>query len=334
MMTPLKTWCLLYLSVLLLLLSIAPTLSEVVQSMTQCEGFFLRESPPNIPDILEKGKFYKQQRYKRICQTYNDEKRFVTLYDTKNKIPVFSAFKFRGAGVDTKKLCFSRPPWKIEPQLEHLRRGRNMQDCNSVKYNHQASDQDYKDQVRYSRGHLFPCSYAFNESDKKSTFTLTNTVPQVQSFNEGSWGKMETCVKCVLEGYCLQNEGYVVTGALPGRDKLNNRVNVPSILWSAFCCYSDKKNKWLASAFWELNGQSKREYMHTNTLEQLQKKWEKITRKTGFEVFPGTNCPLKETVAELYHEINNKKKKKKCQCPSKAATTSFHFPHAWLKKTG
>ncbi|KAK2899629.1 hypothetical protein Q8A73_012758 [Channa argus] len=114
-MTSLKTWCLLSLSVLLL--SISPTETEVVQSMSDCEGFLLNENPPQIPDILINGTIMDQNRYKTICQTYENTRRFVTLYDTNNKIPVFSAYKYRGERrLDEDKRRPKNVSWKIEPQ--------------------------------------------------------------------------------------------------------------------------------------------------------------------------------------------------------------------------
>uniref|UniRef100_A0A3Q1IK89 DNA/RNA non-specific endonuclease/pyrophosphatase/phosphodiesterase domain-containing protein n=2 Tax=Anabas testudineus TaxID=64144 RepID=A0A3Q1IK89_ANATE len=206
MMTPLKMWCLLPLAVLLLL-SISPMETKVVQSMSQCKGFLLHETPPDIPGVLEDGNIPKQDRYKVICQTYENVGRFVTLYDIQNKIPVFSAYKYKGEK-GRKPECF----WKIEPQLEN-KDNINMEDCNiTTEYNNQASYNDYSG--TYDKGHLFPLSYGFNEDDKISTYTLTNAVPQVDSFNQGSWRRMESCVKCILDKYC-NGEGYLVTGAKP-----------------------------------------------------------------------------------------------------------------------
>ncbi|KAK2899627.1 hypothetical protein Q8A73_012756 [Channa argus] len=92
-MISLQTWCLLSLSVLLLL-SIDPTETEVVRSMSDCEGFLLNENPPQIPGILIDGKIMDKNRYKILCQTYKNQTRFVTLYDITNKVPVFSAYSF------------------------------------------------------------------------------------------------------------------------------------------------------------------------------------------------------------------------------------------------
>eukprot|EP00064_Thunnus_orientalis_P020897 superscaffoldBa00006028_g21049 len=135
-MTSLKMWCFLPITALLLL-SMVPTMTEVVKSMSDCAEFFLGRIPPQVPGILEGGNILNQNRYKPICQTYKDTRRFVTLYDTENKIPVFSAGKYRGD--DGSK----RPngPWKIEPQLEGEQNGKNMENGQKNKiYNHQAGD--------------------------------------------------------------------------------------------------------------------------------------------------------------------------------------------------
>ncbi|KAF3698079.1 Endonuclease domain-containing 1 protein [Channa argus] len=299
-MTSLKTWCLLSLSVLLL--SISPTETEVVQSMSDCEGFLLNENPPQIPDILINGTIMDQNRYKTICQTYENTRRFVTLYDTNNKIPVFSAYKYRGERrLDEDKRRPKNVSWKIEPQLEERESMSNMWDD---VYKNQAINNDYRNTTIFDRGHVFPCSHAFDQSDKVSTFTLTNVVPQIKSFNQGSWSKMESCVKCVLQKYCINNnndpEGFVVTGAKPGTETLNKKVNIPSVLWSAFCCYSKNKNKWLASAHWGNNiaEDSKSKYLETKTLKELH-------QELNIEAFPNSpQCPLTETVSEFYPEIN------------------------------
>lgn len=97
----------------LLLLSIVPTETEVVTSVKDCNEFFLKKTPPNITRILEGGKMLNQSRYKLICQTLNNTTTFVTLYDTQNKIPFFSAAKFNGSTSGPRPQI----PWMIEPQV-------------------------------------------------------------------------------------------------------------------------------------------------------------------------------------------------------------------------
>ncbi|XP_008299716.1 uncharacterized protein LOC103371989 [Stegastes partitus] len=292
---------------------IVPTVTEVVDSVSDCAGFLLDERPPQIPGILQNGNVTNQNRYKVICQTYMDQRRFLTLYDTKNRIPVFSAYKYKGEQ-DTGG---RRPFWRIEEQLEG-RNTNNMRDDDNV---NQASDDDYKTDKQYNRGHLFPVSHAFDRNDKKSTFTLTNAVPQAITFNGGSWQKMESCTKCVLQKYCINNNGdpvgFVVTGARPSTSNtLNNRVNIPSMLWTAFCCYSRNTNRWLASAHWGDNiPKNGSKYLQTKTLAQLHQELSSVGSR--FEAFPGTQCPLHTTVAEFYPEME-----KKCHCPPQASTTT------------
>ncbi|XP_049425366.1 endonuclease domain-containing 1 protein-like [Epinephelus fuscoguttatus] len=306
--------CLLPLAALLLL-SIVPSVTEVVQSMSKCSEFLLEQTPPNVPGVLEGGEILDKSRYKVICQTLSNVRTFVTVYDTQNRIPVFSASKY--TGVDGGKR--PSPNWKIEPQLEDIDSNKNMIPVSKNKtYNNQAGDNDYKDQTVYDRGHLFPCSYGATENDRKATFTLTNIVPQEGIFNKGSWQKMESCVKCVLDEYCKNNditEGFLVIGAQPGNDKLKDRVNIPSMLWSAFCCYSQSENTWLASAHWGENIKDSSEYLQTKTLAELYKKLS--TQDSVFEVFPGTQCPLSTTVTQFYPKL-----KKTCQCPPLISTTS------------
>ncbi|XP_035530981.1 endonuclease domain-containing 1 protein-like [Morone saxatilis] len=313
-MESLKTRSLWFLAAFLFLSAVL-TVAEVVKEVSDCDQFLLKKTPPELPGILEGGKIQDQNRYKPICQTYNNKRRFLTLYDTKNRIPVFSAYKYRGKGES------KRPPnnWRIEPELE------NEDDKNMIlgernkTYNNQAGDIDYRNNGRFDRGHLFPSSHAFNKTDKMSTFTLTNIVPQVSSFNQGSWNKMENCIRCIMDKYCINNngaiEGFVVTGAQPStKNILKNKINIPSMLWSAFCCYSVNMQEWIASAHWSKNIQPKNKYLQTKTLEELHQ--ELRSADSEFKVFPGTHCPLRTTVTEFYPKIND------CHCSPSVLTTS------------
>ncbi|KAK2863309.1 hypothetical protein Q5P01_002842 [Channa striata] len=215
MKTSLQMLCLQSLSVLLL--SIAPIAAEVVQSMSDCKGFLLDEKIPEIPGVLVDGNIQDQNRYKIICQTYKNEnceenkKTFVTLYDTTNKIPVFSAYRYRGENTGRPD-----PYWMMEPQLENSTGDKNMKDSECDTYEHQASTKDYENETDYDRGHLFPASFAFDEDDKMSTFTLTNIVPQAKEFNQGSWIKMEKCLGSKVVQSMSDCEGFLLDEKIPG----------------------------------------------------------------------------------------------------------------------
>ncbi|XP_073677587.1 endonuclease domain-containing 1 protein-like [Garra rufa] len=229
----------------LLVLGFPFIMPEVVDSFNTCNGFFLNGQPPVIPGILKNSVSQDNNRYKLICQKYKNAYRFATLYDTVNKIPVFSAYKYTGKGV------FKRP--KVEWMIES-----------------QAISKDYRNNnVNVSRGHLFPCSHAADVCSAKSTFTLTNTVPQKKSFNEGSWSQMEDETKNIMNN--CKNEMnkvsvHVLTGAIPGKDKLNRKVNIPSHMWMAFCCYKSIENKWVSKAYWAPNieEENKKEKQHSS----------------------------------------------------------------------
>ncbi|XP_041840814.1 uncharacterized protein LOC121639557 [Melanotaenia boesemani] len=177
---------------------------------------------------------------------------------------------------------------------------------------------DYTNSQRFVKGHLLPSSYRLTEEEEKSTFTLTNIVPQEATFNKGSWKRMESCVRCVLDKYCINNnnkkEAFVVTGAQPSDGGLlNKKINIPSMLWSAFCCYSSSQNRWLAGAHWGKNvPEINKEYLQTKTLAELFSKL-----GVQFNVFPGARCPLGTTVSEFYPRL-----KKDCECPPPDLSTT------------
>ncbi|XP_041841949.1 endonuclease domain-containing 1 protein-like [Melanotaenia boesemani] len=276
-------------------LPITPTMAEVVNSVSNCSEFLLEGSPPQIPGIIENGVIKDQNRYKLICQTFNNKRRFLTVYDTTNKIPVFSAYKFK------KITAEERPniPWMIKSQLSGDAEI-NMKNYKPTKDDKQATDGCYKQNNQgYDRGHLYPVFHGPEVDDKKSTYTLTNVVPQAKNFNRGRWRVMEARVKNLMEKYCINNsviEGFVVVGALPSADKflLRGKVNIPDKLWSAFCCYSSTKNKWLAGAHWDKNTNESEGCLpikrgELSSVRELNQELNKELKTTSVNVFPGQN---------------------------------------------
>ena len=152
---------------------------------------------------------------------------------------------------------------------------------------HQASLIDYRSET-YNKGHLFPSSHASDKVVQKSTFTMTNAVPQDKTFNVGSWGRMEENVKDRMDELCYnqndQSEAFVVTGAIPSANTppLNNKVNIPTILWTAFCCYNKVSGKWLAYAHWGDN--------NANTPRLQTKTLAELNTAHKVEPFPNDNC--------------------------------------------
>ncbi|XP_055769426.1 endonuclease domain-containing 1 protein-like [Salvelinus fontinalis] len=244
--------------------------------MADCEKFFLEGTTPNLPGIFVGGRV-EDKRYKLICQKYKDIYRFATLYDTTNRIPVFSAYTFTGNTT-------GRPSqsWMIEPQLDDINGQGEMKQSERRSFKHQAMNADYKyNNLSLDRGHLFPCSYAPDNATKNSTFTLTNAVPQASSFNRRSWRKMECRVRKFLVKNCKDNnnkiKAYLVTGAVPSNNKLKKRVNIPDLLWTAFCCFNNKKKEWMARAHWSKNvPDTKGKTLKPITLQALEHKLKNI----------------------------------------------------------
>ncbi|XP_064787000.1 uncharacterized protein LOC135510146 [Oncorhynchus masou masou] len=273
----------------------------------QCKKFFLDGTTPNLPGILVGGTVQNQNRYKPICQLFNNIYRFATLYDTTNRIPVFSAYTFSGPPTDPRP----HQPWMIEPQLNDVNNSHEMKIMGEHSQ-HQAGNYDYINSIQnkgVNRGHLFPNSHAHDLDTQRSTFTLTNIVPQVVSFNNGSWREMEEHVRKKLMMACFSNnrkiKAYVVTGAVPSKSNtlnntlnalnntlknaLNDRVNIPDLMWTAYCCL-DKKKKWMAEAHWGKNKKVKRKTLNPETLGALEKKLSEFHQGGRVQVFP-KDCP-------------------------------------------
>ncbi|XP_053472200.1 endonuclease domain-containing 1 protein-like [Ictalurus furcatus] len=220
------------LSVVLLLLPLSICLAEVVKDFTKsCPGFF---ATPN--DVVSPPTGFTGTQYKQICQTRNNQAEFATLYDTENRIPVYSAYRFTG-----QMKCNRLDKWHTEPELEAGMQDQNQKTC----LVNQAENGDYK-KSGYDRGHLAPVFLATSQNCADATFTLTNAAPQAAMFNRNTWMRTEKNMNDTLTKDCL-NVGwraFVVTGVVPGTDTLKNegRVRIPSHFWMAFCCL-DNNNK-------------------------------------------------------------------------------------------
>lgn len=97
--------------VFLLCISVFPGFSKgrVVREdetgFAECNVFFSGQVPPEG---------FTEPFHVKICQQYNKEPRFATLYSTKDKIPLYSAFKF------TKPAQSEEENWLVEPQVRQL----------------------------------------------------------------------------------------------------------------------------------------------------------------------------------------------------------------------
>ncbi|XP_072513550.1 endonuclease domain-containing 1 protein [Salminus brasiliensis] len=230
---------------LLLLLALPGCFSAVVNFST-CPQFFADPggtvSPPTI---------FARGRYQQICQIRQGNlHEYATLYDTANKIPVYSAYKFDGL-MD----CKRNDSWFIEPQLEDSTKDVYMKrEDKSITYQNQAVNADYEN-TGFDKGHLAPVYHARSQSCSDATFTLTNAAPQNKSFNRGQWKVTESTVAKALTQRCKRNSAYIVTGVVPdyNRPPLKNRVRVPSHFWTAYCCLDNNRRVTASSGFLGVN---------------------------------------------------------------------------------
>ncbi len=92
----------------------------------------------------------------------------------------------------------------------------------------QATNPDF-DNTGYARGHMCPSSDRTDtDADNKSTFVLTNVVPQVPTLNNGPWKGLEN------EGRQLATLGktlFITSGPILGTTTIGAGVNVPVATW-------------------------------------------------------------------------------------------------------
>uniref|UniRef100_A0AAY3ZUP0 Endonuclease domain-containing 1 protein-like n=2 Tax=Denticeps clupeoides TaxID=299321 RepID=A0AAY3ZUP0_9TELE len=223
-------------ALLLLLLFISLAEGHIVQSFKgTCGQFFItdpKDQNNHIPPTILTD-HQDPDRYKQICQRYNNRYYYATLYDTQNRIPVYSAYQYTGHTKLVRKTT-----WMIEPQLDDVTASPNMGSESSVddskRGNYQALNGDYTS--TYHKGHLYPVCHNNNQPCAYATFTLTNAAPQRPRDNWDWYHKVESMVNKKLEN-C--NTAHIVTGVVPGSkwmEKDNRKVNVPSHFWTAYCC--------------------------------------------------------------------------------------------------
>ncbi|KAA0709972.1 Endonuclease domain-containing 1 protein [Triplophysa tibetana] len=274
----------------LLALSFPGIVSKLEDKLTKCGDFFFEEESPLIHGILENSE-PQNNDYRVVCQKYKNKIRYATLYDTGKKIPLFSAYKYTGTKVFVKQE--SLQTWMIELELEP--KDAEM----SVPFENQARNKDYwiKNTYKYFPGTLFSMSHTADEETAESILTLTNSVPQTNGFRDGIWNLVDQTTKESMENDCIDNNdnlvAYVMTGAVPGNTMLNQRVNVPSYMWTAFCCYNSTTTSWVSKAYYTENKRKKATKIKLKSLEDLQGF---LTTKLGgkVELFKN-NCSLDDS---------------------------------------
>ncbi|XP_052103004.1 endonuclease domain-containing 1 protein-like [Mytilus californianus] len=215
------------------------TETKVFKNFNKCRHFFYKGQSPSFLNLSGDIVY--------ICQQYNNKFFYATLYDTKNRIPVYSALeldlRFNGKRLDDK--------FFIEPMLA-TNGGGNMIEFDSSKHStygkKQALGTDYSNSG-YDRGHLNPQMFNTLDDDTRyATNTFTNIAPQYEPFNLGTWQDMEKKLLSTTKAECNfpGARRYVIVGVQPssnryierdiGNQQDVKRVNVPKFYWTAICC--------------------------------------------------------------------------------------------------
>lgn len=217
---------------LLLLLSVYADVVDRFEDVPDCLEYFHKQKVPALgsstPGVA------------RLCQRFVNRYHFATLYDTNNRIAVYSAYIFQpsnGGGRESR--------WFVEPQLVESSWQGEMKDGYWLGRDYpdvylgekQALNEDYTNSG-FDRGHLNPNGHHAVPS-RNATFTLTNVVPQNPTTNQNAWRIHESDLTSLFLEKC--SKAYVLVGAVPSADNWiikNNvkRVNIPDYVWNAYCC--------------------------------------------------------------------------------------------------
>ncbi|XP_062052881.1 endonuclease domain-containing 1 protein [Lepus europaeus] len=193
----------------------------------ECDKFFYAATPPAG---------LSAESHVKICQRAEGAERFATLYSTRDRIPVYSAFRAARPAQGS-----AEPRWLVEPQIDdpnsNLEEVINEAEAITSLKNlggKQALNTDYLDSD-YQRGQLYP--FSLSSDGQMATFTLTNSVPMTQSFQERWYMNLNSLMDQALAPQCGNGEDlFIITGAVPSNHKVKDRVTVPEFVWLAACC--------------------------------------------------------------------------------------------------
>ncbi|XP_030056076.1 endonuclease domain-containing 1 protein [Microcaecilia unicolor] len=241
----------------------------------ECNHFFPGEQPPEG---------FSDDFSVRICQMQGGEQRFATLYSTRDKIPVYSAFKYGEAAGNEART------WLIEPQLDDPDSsfGEVMNEADAANSvdglgRQQALIEDYASSG-YQPQPLNP-SCIDKDNSQTATFTLTDAVPVMQGFAEDWSADVELIGKRLMQ-LCGDNL-YFIAGAVPSDLKMKDKVSVPEFLWLAACCNTPEA--WSMGFVKKMADKSSLESV---TIEELEKRL-----PVGAQVFM-SNCNGDSRTAE------------------------------------
>lgn len=143
----------------------------------------------NCDSMYPYGKPQLKGNYIELCR-----KGYVVIYDNEKKIPFLTYEHLTPETIGRGQS--ERTPFKVDVQ---------------VAPQYRSGPKDYANTHLYDRGHLANAQNAGDDEAMADTMKYSNLVPQVYTFNRGSWKTLETQIaKAVRRGADL----YVITGAV------------------------------------------------------------------------------------------------------------------------
>ncbi|XP_018408443.1 PREDICTED: endonuclease domain-containing 1 protein [Nanorana parkeri] len=188
---------------------------EAEDGFAECNDFFLQGNPPHG---------FSDPTHARICQRYQGDKQFATLYSTEHKIPLYSAFLYREGASSMEG------DWLLEPQLDDSKSSLDEATKGSEQIEglgtNQALEEDYASSD-YQPSPLF----------HRAPALLTNTVPLPQNFKEKWATDVDQLLKEKLVPQCGNGGNlHIIVGAVPSSNKMKDKVSIPEYVWlAAFC---------------------------------------------------------------------------------------------------
>ncbi|KAL4641659.1 hypothetical protein GN956_G10378 [Arapaima gigas] len=285
------------------------SLAEVVTNFSpHCNDFFyMGKEPEGIANDAVK-----------ICQRYKGKYYYATLYSTKYRIPLYSAYTLNPSAKHDLKA--KKTIWFIEPQISSMDSKPDMSlsllgSGSEQQYHQQAANKDYEFSG-FDRGHLNPSNYQHDE-ERHATFTLTNAVPLDPSFNRIHWNRVGKATKRFLHLFSDEGTAYIITGAVPTEERIPrknefdedtnkeyHRVSIPSHIWTAVC-YRHSSNKSESFSFAYIGTNEVRTNINVMSIADLSERLTVLYRNSGVTIFEDDcdgSTPHSQEMLEKYQK--------------------------------
>lgn len=115
--------------------------------------------------------------------------------------------------------------WHPDPQID--------ESCQAILY------KGFKYGSGYDRGHQIPSADRLDPATNEQTFQFTNSTPQLHDYNGGIWAELEKIVRTWAK---RSDTLYVVTGIVPGKERISDNIGNSVMIPSAYYKVVLRKN--------------------------------------------------------------------------------------------